>query len=195
MSVQEQALKQLDVHSLQQLERNSAISEGEWAIAVHEIAERRVNRFSCPLCNSPETQRLSVIYSESSESRGQSPFAGPGVAGGLGIGKGEFFAGRQSILAAKAAPPAPRSLDLFHYFVSVASWLIAAFLFERLNVGPWILWVGASSVAILVGYVVPRPKQKWNETSLPALRAEWERKFMCKRCGEIFTPGGEVFRP
>ena len=47
------------------------------------------------------------------------------------------------------------------------------------------LFVVGACVAMKEG----KKNRQWNDVEYPPIRAEWERKWLCTRCGEEFVPG------
>ena len=110
---------------------------------------------------------------------------GVGMAGGnlgLGVGGGTTRMTSMSILAQKVSPPQLQKLTWANGLTVVGLLVIAN---------------GITSMAlgvILAGIVIFSPgaymiysKRKWNREDYPRLLAQWEKSWLCHKCGHVFT--------
>jgi hypothetical protein len=140
----------------------------------------------CPRCGSDQTQSVSVAYAQ-----GTSSFAGAErglwayASGDVAVGGERFRGASHTTLAQTLAPPQYRTYrSVFGLAVVVwlATWVVLAALDVEWQAAP-LSTIGAL-VALVAAY---RPIARWNNRDCPRLRAEWERKFFCYRCGHIFA--------
>ena len=110
---------------------------------------------------------------------------GVGMAGGklgLGIGGGTTRATNMSLTAQKVAPPQLQNLTWANGLAVI---------------GVLVLANGVTSMsleAILIGIVIFSPgaymiysKRKWNKETYPQLLAQWQKSWLCHKCGNVFT--------
>jgi len=135
---------------------------------------------NCPKCNSENTQKLSITY-QGGISNNQSEIVGLGV--GRGIGGGVATATGTSItdLAQRYAPPAKKSLSLTH---------VGLILFVGLILSGFFSFSFLIAIAIVIGIYISNAKH--NSEVFPAEFAEWDGKFLCLRCENVFTPSVQL---
>ncbi len=131
--------------------------------------------YNCTKCNSENTQKFSLIHRNGS-SNVDLATTGVGVGrGGLSVGTAATNGTTQSHLATKCAPPEKMKLlgPAFAVFIlgAIASiWL-----------GQFAVWAG---IGLAIFYIFTAIKHNRNE--FPKLYAEWDRKFLCMRCENVF---------
>ena len=136
----------------------------------------------CPTCQSDNVQKLSLVYEQGTQ---KIRTKGRTRGGGVGIGRGGLLAGAgsatttttgksQSIAAEKAAPPDKKQMML-------PVGIIAA----GILIGFKAVLVGLALVAI-GGFIFWKFHQ-YNKQVFPPLYAQWEKSWLCNRCGTIYT--------
>jgi len=127
----------------------------------------RLVRDACPRCGSAEIRKLSLIYQT-----------------GLPA-NAERKAAHEAALSKQAAPPTKKPAMM---------WVIAASAFVIVAVA--MLWSSRAMtamaflcLAVAIGFAVRA--MTYNSMVLPRLRAQWERSFMCNRCGNVFELGSD----
>ncbi|PTX92324.1 hypothetical protein [Opitutus sp. ER46] len=83
-------------------------------------------------------------------------------------------------LAEKVAPPQPRPIHWLFYLLAVSGFVG---LFAKGEVGLKLVGIGISAIGC---FIIFRTK-KWNRDEFPRLLAQWERSWVCHRCGHTFT--------
>ena len=152
----------------------------------------------CPKCNSTDLKKVSLAYQEGlyrAESRARLRAA---VVGGNGpdllVGRATMRGTQQSALSKRLKPPAKWS------YLKVISWSVLAFLCvgwlvfyvhavttnSSTVLSPPLILFGVLSAGIfaLSLFLVWRH----NHSTYPRRYAEWDRSFICQRCG-IVRPG------
>ncbi len=130
--------------------------------------------FPCPHCHDLGTQKVSLLY-ESSTRRGTN---------GHGVGNVS-----QSDLAARLAPPRPRK-RVWPILKVLFIWMAGSF--TGVCVGTLLNSPGLRALiplASLIGAIVWQVQagRRYKATFEPEL-LKWHSQFICKSCGEIFTP-------
>jgi hypothetical protein len=157
----------------------------------------------CPRCGSEDTRRLSLVHAEGMTSiSGSVSTTGIGASsGGVGIGvsSSDVKGSQQSALSKLVAPPGAKTAGGGRVGAMILSWFVLMVIqVTVLNIPALIAWLIASVAAIAVYKVVPESDdERWNRVQLPKERSIWERKFLCRRCGEVFEmakPGAEIGR-
>jgi len=99
---------------------------------------------------------------------------GAGVAGGLGIGGAATSGHHVTAIAARAAPPRPKSIAGAIITAIVSFFIGFAF--------PW-LWIltGLATLGAIVAFFE-------NQTEYPKQLDHWRQLYLCERCGEIGIP-------
>ncbi|MGE5231342.1 MAG: hypothetical protein ACM3NS_06335 [Deltaproteobacteria bacterium] len=152
-------------------------------------------KVTCPKCESDDVQRLAMIYQHgtaTSVSRG-STLAAVGddlaVAGTVMSGK------QQSLLAQQAAPPQPRESSGCGFVLGVLAVLfsIGAVGFgvtmtegriAELTLAGFLFCLGV--VALVAANSSARGNAEYNRTTYPRLKEQWDRTWLCLRCGNRF---------
>lgn len=201
MSVPVQDVQAIDTDRLIQLERDASLPAERRRDIVAELARRSPARapqpsaplagLCCPRCTSPDVRSFSILHAEgvttidatlSAGTLGASQHGGLGVAGT----KGNLRGVTRTTLSQMVAPPTERA-DTAPFFAMVLCWFVVAFAMGATDLFPTAaVFLVASTIAILVWWFMPRPGASWNRSELPRLRSEWQRKFMCRRCGDAF---------
>lgn len=137
----------------------------------------------CTQCNSDNVQKLSVIYEQGTQNirtTGRTVGSGAGIGrGGLGAGFGTATTtttGKsQSIAAQKAAPPDKKKIII--PIALIAAGLIVLFAIHA--------FTGIALIAI--GAFIFWKFTQYNNTTYPPLYAEWQRSWLCNKCGTIYA--------
>lgn len=141
--------------------------------------------FNCPNCNSESTQLLSIAYSSgiySSEATTQTASTSRHTH--------TTFTVNQSELSRQASPPEKLSVLFPIKFGGVAAlilppvltWLLPkGTLWELLILGIFLGIVGLSIYAAYRSFA-------HNRTDWVAQMEEWQRQYLCQRCGAVFVP-------
>jgi hypothetical protein len=146
--------------------------------------------FSCPSCQSDNTQRLSVIYEGglsniNTKSKGTAIGFGSGGIG-VGVGGSKTSGTAQTAASQRAAPPAKKPylkplLVIFGAFMLIS--LIIGSKNTIVTVALDVLWIAASAGWIYSAY-------QYNANKWPPLKATWDSSYLCNRCNEIFRLNG-----
>ena len=142
------------------------------------------SHYSCPYCHSDNTQSLEMAYLTGT-TRSNGYMVGGGLAGGgFGIGAGATGGLSQTELAAKLTPPDKMDAlepvvwcvmsGLFFWFLEylIVDWEWLGRVFCALGIiaaGVWIYWA-----------------HQYNKYTLPEEKREYNRSYICYRCGRIF---------
>lgn len=132
----------------------------------------------CTACGSTDVQKLSMVH-QSGISRIDATATGTAKSFGdfapFAETKTRTTGTQVSELAQQAAPPQPKSMAL---------WVVLAL---ALGIGPWFLNIHLEFIVWpLCGYMAWRTK-KYNETVYAPRREQWNRSWMCHRCGSVFA--------
>lgn len=137
----------------------------------------------CPACQSDNTQKLSLVYEQGTQNirtTGRTYGGGGGIGrGGLGGGFGSATTtttGKQQTIAAqKAAPPDKKKIILPIIIIAVGIFLF----FQMFPLG---LLVTAGGGFLFWKFY------RYNSDTFPPLYAQWEKSWVCNKCGTVFTP-------
>lgn len=133
----------------------------------------------CPKCGSHDIVKASLAYAANT-SQHQSLTKGAGIGtGGIGVGLGTTSGTSQTLLAQRVAPPTGSATA-----GCAAMPVTALVLWFCYSVGaPWWVWVIVGIVTF--GLFIPLMDRE-NEDNQKLLR-EYDRKWLCQRCGHIAT--------
>ncbi len=135
----------------------------------------------CPNCSSTDLRKVSLVHAAGIyESRGR--FFGLLFGGMDGLLFGRYRGTSQSHLSASFSPP--RKLP---YLAPIVLWLIGFFILMSLDARGKLSWPMA---VVSVGYVLLLPAYLlgsliYNLFVRSGKFKQWQRKFMCQRCGAI----------
>jgi predicted RNA-binding Zn-ribbon protein involved in translation (DUF1610 family) len=135
------------------------------------------SQFGCPVCGESHTRRVSLAYAAGTtqvrtSARGGDMLFRNGYAAVAG-------STARTMLAKRLAPPRRHRIFPESVAALVVSLLLAAIIDARLCV-PF-AWLPAVVYAV---YATRRNRAVAGET------AEWEKRFVCMRCGDVFVPPG-----
>lgn len=141
--------------------------------------------YVCPSCKSDNVQRLAVIYEgglmdvNTKTSGVGIGFGGGGI--GVGVGGGKTKGTSQTVASKRAAPPPKKK------FLKPLGLIFVAFLVLGLMAGNSNAM--SATVTILffvavVGWIVYAIR--YNSTTWPVLKQEWDNSFLCNRCNNVF---------
>lgn len=149
----------------------------------------------CPKCNSTDLKKVSLAYQEGFfQTQGQTRVRAAVVGGGgadLVFGRASTRASHQSALSNKLSPPAKWSYRKL-IFWSALVFLCGGWLVFYINTisknattvsSPALTGyalIGAVALAVLLAFVV-----RHNRSVYPKRFAEWDRSFICMRCGSV----------
>ena len=136
----------------------------------------------CPTCHSDNVQKLSLVYEQGTQNIRTT---GRTTGGGVGLGRGGLMVGggggttrtkgkSQSIAAQKAAPPDKKKIAL-PVLLIVAGVLLFSY---STMLGVAVLAAG--------GFLLWKFSQ-YNSQTYPPLYAQWEKSWLCNKCGSLFT--------
>ena len=152
----------------------------------------------CPKCNSTDLKKVSLAYEEGTFRAEAQTRMRAAVVGGSGadliVGRASTRASHQSALSKKLRPPLKWS------YRKVMFWSVLVFL-----CGGWLVFyvntVGKNATTVispaLTGYAVIAAivfafmvalVVRHNISVYPKRFAEWDRSFICERCGALFKP-------
>ena len=144
---------------------------------------------TCPKCNSDQIQTFRMAF-EGGTSTGVSHTTGVGVGvgsgGGLGLGIGgaKTTSTNMSLTAQKVAPPEKMSLK----------WMLGIAIFGFLAIYSSSDVRGSNKFVMILfglgalGFGSYKAYQifQWNRQKHPELMAQWERSWLCHKCGNTF---------
>jgi hypothetical protein len=153
------------------------------AVGGPPVYDRRTEstRPRCPGCAGETFRKLSLVVSSGvSHVSTRSSGLGVGLGGGIAVGGANTRGVHVTELARKVSPPQPMSV----FKAVLLGFLIGAVLSAMMPAGASVV-AGLLVLAgpIVGGYIAVQHNRN---VYAPAYTA-WERKFMCDRCGEIFT--------
>lgn len=141
----------------------------------------------CKKCNSENTQKLSLIYENGTNSIStNSKTVGVGVGTGFVIGRAstETSGKSQSILAEKVSPPKKNSYLLASFIIVVG--LIFLANVNETNIKDYIF--GLIGILLLgFGIKIIRVTYRYNSNSFPKKYLEWTKSWHYNKCGNIYT--------
>jgi hypothetical protein len=122
----------------------------------------------CPNCNSDQVQTFRMTYENGTTTR-TGYMVGAGATRnngqtGLGGGAATMQGLSMTLTAQRVAPPREQSVSGLFWIISV--------IFLPLLVIAFIRQIKAA---------------KWNKTEYPKLMAQWEKSWLCHKCGHTFT--------
>jgi phage FluMu protein Com len=149
----------------------------------------------CPKCNSTDLKKVSLAYQEGLFRTDARTRLSAALVGGNGpdlvVGRATTQASHQSALSKQLSPPAKWS------YLKVGSWFVLAFLCLG-----WLIFyvntvttnattvlttpvavfglIGAGIFVFLIYFV-----WKHNHSTYPQQYTEWDRSFLCQRCGTV----------
>ena len=135
------------------------------------------NVFECPYCQSENIQSYNIAYA--------SGFSNvSGVTTGVGVGN--TVGTQQTVLSMMATPPKKKSTTSLFIMGTLGIYfgLGLVLLVSGLSKSNWSLLLYIGAYAILI-YAIHR-RTVWNRTVYPQLRRDWERTYICLRCGNKF---------
>ena len=133
--------------------------------------------FECPYCQSENIQSYNIAYA--------SGFSNvSGVTTGVGVGN--TVGTQQTVLSMMATPPKKKSTTSLFIMGTLGIYfgLGLVLLVSGLSKSNWSLLLYIGAYAILI-YAIHR-RTVWNRTVYPQLRRDWERTYICLRCGNKF---------
>lgn len=132
---------------------------------------------SCPQCKSDQTQKLSLLVEGGTSKTSTTTFGVAGAGGHIGVGGASSSGVSVSKLAEKYAAPAKHPVIRISVAILFLAWLASFF---------------AGAIAMTIGYilivVVAVLGWRYNWTKFAGEYAEWDSKFICLRCSNVFVP-------
>jgi hypothetical protein len=156
------------------------------------FARMQATEKSCPSCGCADIARLETVHEQGTTDT-------EAIAIGAGSGLDVFaIDGVSMTRAAKRAAPPPKkdeAAPLLLILVAVVMLFVGLVLANQPQViHPWAVGAtcGLLPCAILgsLGIFWWRHRSHHNETMVRYQRAAWAKRWMCKRCGSVFTPQG-----
>ena len=139
----------------------------------------------CPVCASEDTKSVPIVYKSGVSNIDASMVGiGVGAGGGLGIGGASTTGTSATLLAEELAPP--RKISLVKWGAILG--FITLFLTNMAR-GWEILIVFVLAVGF--SFWLLRRFHEINQRLYPPRLREWERSFVCLRCGHVFTSAHE----
>lgn len=145
------------------------------------------NVYICPYCQSENIQSYNIAYAGGVSSvNGVTTGVGIGMNGRVGVGIGNTVGTQQTALSMMAEPPKKKSTTglFIKGTLGIYFGLGIVFLVSGLSKSNWSLVIYIVAYAILV-YNIHR-RTVWNREVYPELRRDWERTYICLRCGNKF---------
>ena len=145
------------------------------------------NVFECPYCQSENIQSYNIAYASGfSNVSGVTTGVGVGMSGRVGVGVGNTVGTQQTVLSMMATPPKKKSTTSLFIMGTLGIYfgLGLVLLVSGLSKSNWSLLLYIGAYAILI-YAIHR-RTVWNRTVYPQLWRDWERTYICLRCGNKF---------
>ena len=145
------------------------------------------NAYVCPYCQSENIQSYNIAYAGGfSNVNGVTTGVGIGAGGRVGVGIGNTVGTQQTALSMMATPPKKKSTTSLFIMGTLGIYfgLGLVLLVSGLSKSNWSLLLYIGAYAILI-YTIHR-RTVWNRTVYPQLRRDWERTYICLRCGNKF---------
>lgn len=131
----------------------------------------------CPKCRSDNTQKLSLAV-EGGTFSSKATTVGIGAArGGAGLMAASTSGASTSKLAQKYAAPEKTPAISAGLVIAFISWIISLFT------GHWVFVWGCGFAAVCAIWGL-----KYNFKDYPRELSEWNAKYLCLRCSDVFTP-------
>jgi len=146
----------------------------------------------CSSCQSDNAQKLSMVYEN-----GISSIDGHATTGGVGAGRGGLGVGvarskvrgtQQTALSKKAAPPVKKRLIRNAIFYVIGILIVPALINTVFNINNHTLQAIVGLAYIAVGGYYLFTNYTYNKNVWPPLYQQWDRQYMCQKCGTIFSP-------
>ena len=143
--------------------------------------------FECPYCQSENIQSYNIAYASGfSNVSGVTTGVGVGMSGRLCVCVWNTVRTQQTVLSMMATPPKKKSTTSLFIMGTLGIYfgLGLVLLVSGLSKSNWSLLLYIGAYAILI-YAIHR-RTVWNRTVYPQLRRDWERTYICLRCGNKF---------
>jgi hypothetical protein len=139
---------------------------------------------NCPNCNSTNLKKLSLTHAAGVyESRGR--LGGLFIGGSDGLFFARYTGKSQSRLSKMVAPPGKMP-----YVAPVILWLLGFFIlmaFDGRGKLSWLMgMISATYILMIPVYFLAALFYNWFVR--PKKHKDWERNFMCQRCGTLIEP-------
>lgn len=133
---------------------------------------------ACPKCRSDNTQKLSLAVEGGTFSSKATTLGVGASGGGAGLMAASTNGSSTSQLAQKHAAPTKAPAISGGVGIVVVAWIASLFI------GNWVFAVGCllAAACAIWGW-------KYNFKDYPRELAEWNAKYLCMRCSDLFTPG------
>lgn len=132
-----------------------------------------MSNYVCPTCQSTGITKLALVIAKSTRTFGIGTL-------GFGFRRGAYTAGSIGASANQIAqqfpPPAPKSYHLFLLTFALIGAVVEHKGHEE----------GIATIALIVLLVLLVRAIWYNYKVYPAVAAQWERLFLCNRCGSVF---------
>ncbi len=147
---------------------------------------------NCPKCQSEQTQKVSIAYQSGVTNVNTITSSSGVILGGagfnVGLGKGKTTGTMKTQLSQSISPPRKYSYkELFKrgfVFLIVSSIVITLLNIRNLYVSYFITFA-----IFFWMYKKYKDASTYNNNTFPRLLAQWNKNFICLRCGTIFEPG------
>ncbi len=151
--------------------------------------------YSCPKCNSENTQRLDIAYKSGvSNVSGTTNNIGVGMSSsglGIGVSEGNFSGTQESLFSNSIKPPEKKSAGCI---TGIGVFILIPFIIVFLGMG-----VGGnfeqfmfSLTGVLIGigiiWIDRLQRNRFNRDEYEPKYRAYQKKFICHRCGNIFQP-------
>ena len=145
----------------------------------------QLSSLACTQCGSAEVRRLSLIYEEglaiiNTRSQGSGVAFGSGGGAAFGSTSTHTTGTQQTALSKKAAPPAKKHTILWGIFAG----FVAIMTLSGIKDFSFMTLVFAGLTYLAVTRTLKA--KAYNAMVFPTEHANWQRSFMCNRCGAVF---------
>ena len=151
--------------------------------------------YSCPQCNSENTQRLDIAYKTGVRSvSGSTSNIGVGTSSsGLGIGasEGNFVSTQKSLFSSSIQPPEKKSAGCI---TGIGVFILIPFIIVFLGMGiggnfeQFMFTLTGVLIGIGIIWVDRLQRNRFNRDEYEPNNRIYQNKFICLRCGNIFQP-------
>ena len=144
----------------------------------------------CPTCNSKSTKKLSMVYAQGTRNY-NSRTSGSSVSsrGTLSGRSGSRASSSQSALAAAAAPPMPSRIPKIVALILTIIFILPSFTFAFSTTQDISIWARILAILTLIVFSAATYFiYKFLSKSHEKRKADWDRAWICLRCGGVYDP-------
>lgn len=153
--------------------------------------------YDCPVCGSDHTQKVSAVYEAgTADTEGRSSHTGVAWAGEgdfiPAIGSSKQTGTQQTDLAKRLAPPALKEWGAAVGCVPMIAAVVGSISLAVIGLPCFVGFTLTFVVVLLLMISSTQNDRAFNRDQLPKLKDEWQKKWYCHRCGEVFDLSSSV---